>query len=82
MKHLAIACAIGFLATPVWAQGVPQQAPPTAEEIAAFGDLQLGQTLARLGQSEQQVIALRKQVTDLTQQLAAARAPKPDETKP
>lgn len=65
MKKFLLATAISLGACSAFAQQGPSQ-----QEIVASCNVQVGQALTALGQSQQQIIALQAQIADLQKQIA------------
>lgn len=76
MKRILIICMVAL--TPSFG-GAEEQKP---QEIIAACNVQIGQTMIGLGQTQQQVILLEAQVAELQRQLATAREGKVPEAKP
>ena len=76
MKYFLLACAI-FVAVPAFAQ---DQASP--EEIGAYCNLQIGQSLVGLGQAQQENIKLKAKISDLEKQIADLKGGSPSQGKP
>lgn len=70
--------ALSFIASAALAD----QPPPTAADVAASCNIQVGQTLTSLGQTQQQVISLQAQLAAAQKEIEALKsAQKPDAQK-
>ncbi len=77
MKKFLLAAA--FLL--VTSSAFPQQAQ-SPQEIVATCNVQVGQALTALGQSQQQIIALQAQIADLQKQIADLKSDHDKKSEP
>lgn len=70
MKKRILVAAFILAASSTFAQQTSSPQAPSQHEIVASCNVQVGQALTALGQSQQQIIVLQAQMADLQKQLA------------